>query len=259
MINSASAVKAPSIPAEYSAGQHTVLQTLLLHLLPGAAITIAFILLGPWFKANHLPPMLAILLPILFVLIPLELGFLFFLGYRRNGKLSLEGIVLLRERLPVKEYFIFPPVLLVWFFLSFWALANVDKAILTTWFGWLPDWFDLSLSRFNPAEYSRTTLLVTFFLTLALNGIAGPVVEELYFRGYLLPRMENMKGWAPLVNAVLFSLYHFFHPAGNISRIIPLIPMVYTVYWKKNIYLSMLAHCLLNTINCLFTIPLFFK
>jgi len=259
MIRTATASKAPSIPTEYSAAQHTLSQTLLLHLLPGVLITLAFILLGPWFKANHLPPILAILLPILFVLIPFELCFLYYQGYRRNGRLSLEGIVLYREPLPIKEYFIFPLVLLVWFFFSFWALANVDMAIHTAWFGWLPDWFDLSLSRFNPAEYSRTTLLVTFFLTLTLNGIAGPLVEELYFRGYLLPRMENMKGWAPLVNAVLFSLYHFFHPAGNISRIIPLIPMVYTVYWKKNIYLSMLAHCLLNTINCLFTIPLFFK
>src|SRR5512133_1144176 len=127
MINTASAVKAPSIPANYSAEQHTILQTLLLHLLPGAAITIAFILLGPWVKANHLPPMLAILLPILFVLIPLELGFLYCLGYRRNGRLSLEGIVLYRERLPIKEYIIFPLVLVVWFLITFAALANMDQ------------------------------------------------------------------------------------------------------------------------------------
>lgn len=113
MINTASTAKAPSIPADYSAEQHSILQTLLLHLLSGAAITIAFALLGPWFKANHLPPMLAILLPILFVLIPLELGILCYEGYRRNGRLSLEGIVLYREQLPVKEYFISPSVLLV--------------------------------------------------------------------------------------------------------------------------------------------------
>jgi uncharacterized protein len=259
MINTANAAAAPSISTENPADQHTLAQTLLLHLLPGALITLAFILLGPWMQAHHLPRILAILLPILFVLIPVELGFLFFQGYRRNGKLSLEGIVLLRERLPVKEYVIFPLLLVVWIFFGFWVLANVDQAILTNWFGWLPDYFDLSFSHFNPAEYSRTTILVTFFLLLALNGIAGPVVEELYFRGYLLPRMEKMKGWAPLVNAVLFSLYHFFAPAGNPSRIAGSIPMAYIVRWKKNIYLSMLAHCLLNTINCLATIPLFFQ
>lgn len=257
MINSASAVKVPSIAVEYSAEQHTILQTLLLHLLPGAAITIAFILLGPWLKANHLPPIMAILLPILFVLIPFELGFLYYQGYRRNGRLSLEGIVLYRERLPIKEYIIFPLLLVVWFLLTFAALVNLEQAIQMTLFDWLPDWFNLS--RFTPADYSQSMLRATFLLYLALNGIAGPVVEELYFRGYLLPRMEYMKGWAPLVNAVLFSLYHFFSPWQNITRIIALIPMTYTVRWKKNIYLSMLAHCLLNTVFTLLTVPLFFK
>jgi len=257
MIRTATATKAPSIPAEYSAAQHTLSQTLLLHLLPGALITIAFILLGPWVKANHLPPMLAILLPILFVLIPFELSFLFYQGYRRNGRLSLEGIVLYRDPLPVKDYFIFPPVLLVWFVLTFLAIDKFDQTLLASWFGWLPDWF--TLARFSPADYSPSTLAVTFFLTLVLNGIAGPLVEELYFRGYLLPRMQQMKGWAPLVNAVLFSLYHFFAPWGNISRIIALIPMVYTVQWKKNIYLSILAHCLKNTISCLMMVSWFFK
>jgi membrane protease YdiL (CAAX protease family) len=257
MISTASATKATTIPAKISAQQHTLSQTLLLHLLPGALLTIAFILLGPWVKANHLPPMLAILLPILFVLIPLELGFLYYQGYRRNVKLSLEGIVLYREPLPVKEYFIFTPVLLVWFVLTFLAIDKFDQTLLSSWFGWLPDWF--TLARFSPADYSSSTLAVTFFLTLVLNGIAGPLVEELYFRGYLLPRIQQMKGWAPLVNSVLFSLYHFFAPWGNISRIIALIPMVYTVQWKKNIYLSILAHCLKNTISCLLMVPLFFQ
>ena len=257
MINTASAVKAPTIPAEYSAEQHTVAQTLLLHLAPGAILTLAFIVLGPWMKANHLPRMLAILLPILFVLIPLELGFLYYLGYRRNGRLSLEGIVLYRERLQVKEYFIFPFLLMVWFIVSNVALANLDEAIFKSLFFWLPDWFNLSL--FTPTEYSQPVLTVTFFLILTLNGIAGPLVEELYFRGYLLPRMEWMKGWGPLVNAVLFSLYHFFSPWQNLTRIAALIPMVYIVSKKKNIYISILAHCLKNTISTLFMLSLFFQ
>jgi len=257
MISTSSTIKVPSMPTEYSAAQHTVLQTLLLHLLPGAVLTITFIFLGPWLQANHLPPILAILLPILFVLIPLELGILYYEGYRRNGKLSLEGIVLYRERLPIKEHIIFPLLLVVWFLLTFAALINLEQAIQMTLFGWLPDWFNLSL--FNPADYSQPMLTMTFVLYLALNGVAGPVVEELYFRGYLLPRMEYMKGWAGLVNAVLFSLYHFFNPWQNITRIVALISMAYVVRRKKSIYLSMLAHCLLNTIFTLLTVSLFFQ
>ena len=38
------------------------------------------------------------------------------------------------------------------------------------------------------------------FLGFLLNGFFGPFVEELYFRGYLLPRIPSSKRWAPLIN-----------------------------------------------------------
>jgi membrane protease YdiL (CAAX protease family) len=81
---------------------------------------------------------------------------------------------------------------------------------------------------------------------LLANGIAGPVVEELYFRGYLLPRIARLGGWAPVLNMVLFSLYHFFTPWNNVGRIVALLPMVYATWWKRNIYLGMAVHVLWN-------------
>ena len=86
------------------------------------------------------------------------------------------------------------------------------------------------------------------------NGIAGPVVEELYFRGYLLPRMPWSQGWTPLINALLFSLYHFFSPWQNITRIVAFIPLVYAVSWKRNIYLSLFTHCTCTTLIMLWAL-----
>jgi len=84
-----------------------------------------------------------------------------------------------------------------------------------------------------------------------LNGILGPVTEELYFRGYLLPRIPASRAWAPLFNVLLFSLYHFFSPWQNVTRIVALIPLVYAVAWKRNMYLSLITHVLLNTLGML--------
>ena len=42
---------------------------------------------------------------------------------------------------------------------------------------------------------------------LLINVILGPVTEELYLRGYLLPRLYRFGIWAPLINISLFSLY----------------------------------------------------
>jgi membrane protease YdiL (CAAX protease family) len=90
---------------------------------------------------------------------------------------------------------------------------------------------------------------VTLVLFVALNVFAGPMVEELYFRGYLLPRMSRFGRAAPLLNAVLFSLYHFWAPWQFLSRVAGVTPFAYGVWWKRNVYLGMTIHVLLNGIG----------
>ena len=95
------------------------------------------------------------------------------------------------------------------------------------------------------------TGLVSPIVYLLLNELAGPIVEELYFRGHLLPRISRLGRWAPLLNVLLFSLYHFWTSLMFFSRVVLLVPMVHGVWWKRNIYLGMIAHCLLNLIGTL--------
>jgi membrane protease YdiL (CAAX protease family) len=91
---------------------------------------------------------------------------------------------------------------------------------------------------------------------LPVNVIAGPVVEEMYFRGYLLPRISRFGAWAPLLNTVLFSLYHFFNPFQFIGRIGSFRPLAYGAWWKRNIYVSMIVHVLYNFTAYVFTLLL---
>ena len=92
---------------------------------------------------------------------------------------------------------------------------------------------------------------MTLAAYLAINGLLGPIIEELYFRGYLLPRMERLGRWAPLVNVSLFSLYHFWSPWQVMARIVGLAPTVYAVRAKRSVYLGMVVHCTLNTLSVL--------
>ncbi len=236
--------------------QHSIFYSILLHLLPGALITITFILLGPWLKQNHLPPLLAILIPILIVLIPFELGWLFYHGYRRNGTLSLNGIEVDQAPLPLKDYLINVPLLSLWSVLIFMSLGGLDQVILNSLFNWLPGWFQIG--RISPGEFSQPILTITFGLFLVLNGFAGPVVEELYFRGYLLPRIEYLKGWAPLINVLLFSLYHFFSPWQFFTRVLAFYPLACVVRRKNNTFIGIAAHCLLNIGYCLLSFKTLF-
>ncbi len=237
--------------------QHSLVQSIVLHLLPGVLILLFYIITAPLAERLGFPSAIALFVAIGVVLIPFELGYLLYQGRKRNGTLSLKGIVLFREPMPWWQYIVLGLPLLFWMGFIFMIVASpVDEVIIDSLFSWVPDWFFLFGSMDQLAQYPRSALLVMAILNLILNGIAGPVVEELYFRGYLLPRLSHLRGWAPLINILLFSLYHFFTPWQNLIRIIALVPMVYAVWWKRNIYLGMIVHCAGNTIGALLMLAL---
>lgn len=78
-------------------------------------------------------------------------------------------------------------------------------------------------------------------------------LEELYFRGYLLPRISRYGRWAPVVNTALFSLYHLWTPWQNVARIVGFLPIAWSAWHFRSIQASILAHV---TINVLFLLGL---
>lgn len=231
--------------------QHSLPTSLLLHLLPGVLVTVAYVLLVDPVVAAGFPPLFGFLIAIALVMVPFELGLLLWLGNRRNGRPSLEGVVLYREPLSPREWAWLYPVFFVIALLGFGLMMAIEPAIQTSLFGWLPDWF-LTLIDFDGiTDYSATSWMITLAAYFALNSFIGPITEELYFRGYLLPRIDRYGRWAPLFNTVLFSLYHLWSPWQFLSRIVGVGPYVYAVWWKRNIYLGMAVHCTLNVIAVL--------
>jgi CAAX protease family protein len=228
--------------------QHSVARTVVLHLLPGALITAFYAGTAPVVRSIGFPSLMAIFLAIALVLIPFELGYLIYQA--RKNESTLGSVVLYRQPVRRGEF-----VALVIGLLAWWGICSVvlfpplDGFFMENVFSWLPGWF---IFAEDFTRYSTETLFLTWTFGLIVNGIAGPVVEEIYFRGYLLPRISRLGAWAPLLNTVLFSLYHFFTPWLNASRIIGLLPMVYAVWWKKSIYVSMTVHVLGNAIPMLF-------
>jgi membrane protease YdiL (CAAX protease family) len=232
--------------------QYSILKSAVLHLLPGGVGTIAYVIIAPFLIENGYPSLLGILIAATIIIMPAELGYLFYQAKKLNKSFSLNGIVLYREALPKWQYVVIPMGLVIWGFLATGFTPLLDKVIAKSLFSWLPEWFFIfDLGQFQ--DFARPALLVTFWVGLIVNGFALPIVEELYFRGYLLPRLERFGKWTPLINLSFFSLYHFWTPWQFISRIILLLPWVYVTWRKRNIYLIMIAHCTANTIGWLLT------
>src|SRR5215210_1428797 len=224
--------------------QLSVRKLIALHLIPGALVTVAFVVLAPLVKAAGLPPIAALLAGILVVLVPIELGIVL-RTVRRDGAAAALPY---RQRLGLRQWFWLVPVLIAAAFVGFGVHRLGEPWLLAHLFGWLPEWFVVPIPLGGIHDYSASSWIVTLCAFFLLNGVIGPVVEELYFRGFLLPRMERLGRWAPLVNATLFSIYHFWSPWQILARIVGIGPMVYAVRWKRSVYLGMAVHCALNTL-----------
>lgn len=218
---------------------------LVLFLVPGALLTLAYVLLAPVIDDAGFPPIAALLVAIMVVLVPFELGVVL----RASSGRGIRSVMPYRRPISIRDWLWLVPVLIVAAFVGFGVSMAVEPAIIDSLFGWLPDWFIRPIDPDRVQEYSREAWLVTLAAYFVVNGYIGPITEELYFRGYLLPRMEWMGRWAPLVNVSLFSIYHFWSPWQIVGRILGLGPTVYAVRWKENIYLGMVVHCTLNTLG----------
>jgi membrane protease YdiL (CAAX protease family) len=205
----------------------------------------AFILLvTPQLIHHHWPAQLGLLAGMVFVGIPIELGILLALGKRRNGSLSLRGVVRYTQHMPAWQYV---ALFVLIFGLALQAIYSpLSDTLAKRVFGWLP----VYLSPTGVDLNKLTTLtLVTALLTLLIDGLINPVVEELYFRGYLLPRLVGWGWFAPVVSAFLFAAQHYWQPY-NIGLIFLLVlPETLIVIWKRNVRFSILCHCFANSLG----------
>jgi membrane protease YdiL (CAAX protease family) len=175
---------------------------------------------------------------------------LLFAGRYETKRFTIRKIISYTQKSQLKEYILFVPALILYFLVLFVFIAPIIQPyLIQTFFSWWPEKYNFQLLLQNPSTLAGNKgIIVLIFAYIMLSCISGPFVEELYFRGYLLPRMEGYAGkWAPFLNTVLFSIYHFFSPWENLIRIAASYPLIYLVWKKKDIRFGMLVHILVNT------------
>lgn len=236
--------------AAVSPEQHHLAWSVFLHLAPGIALTAFVLLAGPVVEAWGFPSVFALFIGIPLVIVPVELGTLLVHAKRATGSFSLGRTVLYRERVPVRRLVPMTIGLFAWF-AAFLVLATtvLDEWIATRFFGWVPD----AILRFSAVDQAGESaplaaVIVLIVVAVVFNGIVGPVTEELYFRGYLLPRIDRLGRWAPALNTVLFSLYHLWTPWQNLTRIIGLLPTVWLSWRKRSTQLAIAVHVTINLV-----------
>ncbi len=221
--------------------KHSTTQSVILHLLPGILVGCFYFLARQPVANMGYPSILALLLAFAFILIPVELGYLLYQGKKKTGRFTLQGIISYRNPIPWWQYLVWVLIIFVATGAIFNLLKPVDVFLRERLFFWMPD-----VNYGLDGNYSRTILIVTYSLFLIFNVFLAPLVEELYFRGYLLPRMKGR--FATLLHSFLFAAIHVFTPWMIITRTLGLLPILFGVK-KKNIYIGMIVHILGNSVD----------
>ena len=141
------------------------------------------------------------------------------------------GIVLSYVVSPTIEFFKELPGLSIPDYMPFWLNPSID-----------PMNTDMEVLSPNYSLKGNYLVLVIMAITLLLNILA----EEIYFRGWLLPKMQNFGKWSWILNGFLFAMYHTFQ--------LWLFPMLFvlslattlTVYLSKSILPAFVSHIVAN-------------
>jgi CAAX protease family protein len=216
------------------------------HLLPGAVFSGVLMLVSRAFIEHGLTAYLAELVLIPTCLLPMLVGVMLVSGRRLGPRPSLRRVIAYRAPGTLADYIVWPILL----FLC-WGLASLAVIPLS---GLLEEWY---LTWF-PAQLGTHALIdgvassppgqrhVTLVLAILLSGLLAPVVEEAYFRGFLLPRMRHLGWLAPVASALLFGLYHFFTPWGLPAIFVAFLPVAFVVRAKANFRIGVVVHAMFN-------------
>jgi membrane protease YdiL (CAAX protease family) len=224
------------------AEQHSVPRSAVLHILPGALVAVLFVLSMPVVRDAGLPPFMALVAADM-VVMPLLLGALFTLGYRRHGRPTLEGVVLYRRPLSLRRWLWMVPALLVFAAMSMALLAPIGDWLYETVFGWLPSELVLPMDM---SPWAGPMLLPLLLVYSAVVVVTASIVEELYFRGYLLPRLSRFGTGAAVLNVTLFGLYHLWTPWMVVGRIVAFFPISLATMRTRNVRLPSIVHVIGN-------------
>jgi uncharacterized protein len=221
--------------------KHSTIQSIILHLFPGILVGGFYFLARQPAAALGFPSIFALVLAFAFVLVPFELGFLIVQGKKQTGRLTLKGIISYQNPISWWQYLVWPCLIVLVTGAIVTLLKPVDTFLYEKLFFWMPD-----VNYGLDGNYPKNILMITYSLFLIFGALLTPLVEELYFRGYLLPRMKGML--APLFHTFLFAAAHVFTPWMIITRTLGVLPLVFGVK-KKNICVGIVVHILVDLIS----------
>lgn len=228
----------------------SLLKMLFLIFIPTSLLTLVYIILGH--MQNTIPSLLLFFLCAVFILFPIEIGVIMYASKIEYGSYSLKSSFSRHRKMSWLKIFLYGSALFAFSGIMSVTIAPLENNLFAPISNQLakitPEYFDWNNIEYLK-QYSNDILLLTCVGYFILNVIVGPIVEELFFRGYLTSKLSRFGNFAPLIITIMFSLYHLWLPFNNLFRFSVFFPAALITWKKKNIYISIVFHCLCNLLS----------
>ena len=224
--------------------QKSLTHIVIFSLLPGVLYVILALVITPTIVLLGFPTLFVLILTDLIIIVLLELIILLLMAKKKENKFSLKSVIPYTKKIPIAHIIGYAVILIAYGYLISMLLSPVSVILKESLFSWMPDVFLTEI--FDPTPYSPSALIITAIFAIIIIGIAVPIVEELYFRGWLMSRISRLGVWAPLLIVILWSIYHLWAPWNILTFIILYFPIAWVVKRKENIYISIIAHSIAN-------------
>ena len=219
---------------------------IVLHLVPGIVFAVFFYALSWLLVRSGLTAYLALLIAIPACLAPIEIGVMLLWSVRATGTRSLSEAIKYRRKGTAVEYVVWPLLLFLCCGVASIVFSPITQYVETHLSTLLPAWATQQALITGVSSCPPVQRYITFLLAVLLSCFVAPLVEELYFRGFLLPRMEHW-GWAaPVVNSLLFAVYHFYFLENVATIFVAFLPIAYVVRIKRNWRIGAVVHSMSN-------------
>ena len=215
--------------------------------IPTSILTIVYIISGG--LKPSIPSLLLFFICAALILFPIEIGVVLNASKKEYGSYSLKSAFANYNKMSWWKIFLYGSLLFAFAGIMSVTVAplenNLFAPISNKLIQSMPVYFDWNNVEFFK-QYPKDIILLTCVGYFILNVIVGPIIEELFFRGYLTSKISRYGNFAPLIITILFSLYHFWLPFNNLFRISIFLPAAFIAWRKKNIYISIVFHCMCN-------------
>jgi hypothetical protein len=184
-------------------------------LAPGVVSLFLYMALAWLLRDSWVPKMAVLFLSILFGEAPVSWYLMIRAQRRERAPSSFAALFPWHRHIGLVRTVSWGLALAIGGMISVFGLAALAEPVLQrAFFDWVPGWLALQTGPEALSTLDRDGLVLLWALSGVVGIGVGGVTQELYHRGFLLPRSSHLGWLAVPLNAVLFALGHLIAPWG---------------------------------------------